>query len=768
MSQEIQKSPAERAAELRAELNYHIYRYYVLSSPVITDYEYDRLMSELKNIEAGHPELITPDSPTQRIGSDLADGFANITHPAPILSLSNAFDAEDIRAWRTRIDKLLPDDLKLQDGQDPLSYTIEPKYDGLTIVLTYTSGLLTLGATRGNGEVGDDVTNNVRTIGSIPRHIPVDPDAQTDIPSRLVVRGEILILKDDFEQFNAQQEATGQQTYVNARNAASGALRQIDPKITASRPLTAYCYDIVDADDPANLIPATQSDRLAYLRALGFLVDDVLTRQVYDLDEAIGYVTSWDERHDSLPYEIDGLVIKIDDRPTYDSLGIVGKDPRGATAYKLPAEEVTTKLLAIEQNVGRTGVITPSAKLEPVFLSGVTVSNATLHNYDDIVRKDIRTGDIVIVKRSGGVIPYVVGPVEGKRSGIEQPVEPPAYCPSCETAVERDEGEVAYYCPNPSCPARVHRNIEFFVSKAALDIEGMGTKIVQQLLDEGLIEDEADIFKLDERKDQLLSLEGFGEKKVDNLLNAIEAAKTRPQARLLGALGIKGVGEAIASLIIDHFGSVGAIMQRISNIETVARRSLYEAEAALESAEAMTDRLRRSMIEQATDASLETLAQLESTQQAAHEKVEATDAQITGSLDALATEIEAIPGIGPNIAETTVEWFIAPRNRQLLNKLDAAGVKLTPDETEPQATETLTDLTFVLTGTLPNMTRSEAKALIETHGGRVTGSVSGKTDYLVAGENPGSKLSKAERLGIPVLDETDLLILVGEEEPGLS
>ncbi|MBN1287545.1 MAG: NAD-dependent DNA ligase LigA [Anaerolineae bacterium] len=681
---------AERAAELRAALNYHIYRYHVLSSPVVTDYEYDRLMNELKAIEAEHPELVAPDSPTQRVGSDLTEGFASVAHPAPILSLSNAFNADDIRAWRTRIDKLLPDELKLRDGRDPLAYTIEPKYDGLTIVLTYTAGLLTLGATRGSGEVGDDVTNNVRTVGSIPRRIPVDPNAGVKAPPRLVVRGEALILKDAFEKFNEQQEAAGQPTYVNARNMASGALRQIDPRVTAARPLTTYCYGVVDADDSGGIVPDSQAGRLDYLRALGFLVDGVLTKRIEELEAVIAYVTGWDG---DLPFEIDGLVIKVDDCAVYSALGIVGKDPRGAIAYKLPSEEVTTKLLAVEENVGRTGVITPSAKLEPVFLSGVTVSNATLHNYDDITRKDIRAGDMVIVKRSGGVIPYVVGPVAGARTGTEEPIEPPARCPVCATPVVRDEGEVAYYCPNLACPARVHRNIEYFVSKAALDIEGLGTKIVQQLLDAGLIQDEADVFTLAEKKDKLLALDGFGEKKVSNLLSAVEAAKTRPLPRLVAALGIKGVGESIAELLTGVYPAMDALAA------------------------------------------------------------------------ALAEDIETIPGIGPNIAHAVAGWFAAPRNRDLIERLRAAGVRLAMDAPAAEVEQVLAGMTFVLTGTLPHLTRAAAAALIEAHGGKVTGSVSGKTSYVVAGENPGSKLAKAQQLGVPVLDEAGLLALVGEGAP---
>ncbi|MCZ7547053.1 MAG: NAD-dependent DNA ligase LigA [Anaerolineae bacterium] len=682
------RPPAERAAELREALNYHIYRYNVLNAPVISDAEYDRLYHELKQLEAEHPELISPDSPTQRVGSDLTEGFATVDHPAPILSLSNAFDAENVREWRKRIGRLLPEDAALR-------YTVEPKFDGLTVVLTYTDGLLTLGATRGNGEQGDDVTANVRTVRSIPRRIPVAPDGPKP-PHTLVVRGEVMILKDDFEKLNQQQEEAGLARYVNARNAASGALRQIDPRVTASRPLTCYAYAIVQADGP---VPTSQWEALEYLRGLGFLVDAEVAARFDDLEAVVAYVESWHDRYYDLPFEADGLVIKIDDLRVAADLGVVGKDPRGAIAYKFPAEEATTTLLDVEVNVGRTGVLTPTAKLEPVFIAGVTVSNATLHNYDDIARKDIRIGDRVIVKRSGGVIPYVVGPVVEARTGDERPIAPPTHCPASGDPMVRLEGEVAYYCPNPACPERVFRNIEYFVSRAGLDIEGLGAKIVALLLEKGFIRDEADVFTLGARKDDLLALEGFGEKKVDNLLRAIEAAKTRPLPRLLGALGIRGVGGVVAGLLADAFGSVDGLAQ--------------------------------------------------------------------ASAEAMAT----IPGIGPEIARAVVEWFSAPRNQQLIEKLRAAGVRLEAGgRGEPvvgPASAVLEGLTFVLTGALPNMTRDEATALIEAHGGRVTGSVSSKTSYVVAGESPGSKLAKAEQLGVPVLGEDGLRALVaGASAPG--
>jgi DNA ligase (NAD+) len=473
--------------------------------------------------------------------------------------------------------------------------------------------------------------------------------------------------------------------YVNARNTASGALKQKDSRVTADRPLTAYCYAIVDADGD---VPTTQWETLHYLRALGFQVADGVVRRFDDLDALIDYVVGFESRRHALPYEIDGLVIKVNDLGTANDLGVVGKDPRGAVAYKFPAEEATTKLLGVEANVGRTGVLTPTALLEPVFVSGVTVKQASLHNYDLIEQKDIRIGDSVIVKRSGEVIPYVMGPVVAARTGDEQVIRPPERCPVCDSPVERDEGEVAYYCTNPACPERIARNIEYFVSRGVMDIEGLGERSVRLLLDQGLIHDEADLFAL--TADDLLPLEGFAEKKVQNLLNSIQAAKDRPLARLIGALGIRGVGSTVSELLVQRYHSIDALMK------------------------------------------------------------------------ATAEELEQIEGFGPHTANAVVAWFAQPRNRQLIEKFRAVGVRLVE---EPKVDETASDklagLTFVLTGTLPTLKRNEAAALIEKHGGKVTGSVSKKTSYVVVGDDAGSKLAKAQELGVTLLDESGLLALIG-------
>ena len=676
-TQNVPQDVAARAAELRRLLHEHSYRYYVLNAPIITDAEYDALFRELQQIEAEYPALITPDSPTQRVGSDLQSDMPKVRHVAPVLSLSNAYSFDELRAWRERIAKLLP------EGAAP-DYVVEPKFDGLTVVLTYEDGVLTRAATRGDGEVGDDVTPNVRTVGAIPLRVPVMAEGPA-VPRVLVVRGEVLMLKRDFAALNAQRVAEGLTPFVNARNAAAGALKQKDPRVTASRPLTAYCYAILHAE--GGDVPATQWETLHYLDALGFRVAHDVIRRFDTLDEVIAYIEDFGPRRDALPYEVDGLVIKINDLATAHDLGVVGKDPRGAIAYKFPAAEATTKLLDVIPQVGRTGVLTPTAVLEPVFLSGVTVKQASLHNYDLIAQKDIRLGDTVIVKRSGEVIPYVVGPVVAARTGAERPIRPPERCPACGAPVARDEGEVAYYCTNPACPERIARNIEYFVSRAAMDIEGLGERGVRQLLEAGLIQDEADLFTL--RAEDLLPLEGFAEKKVQNLLASIQAAKDRPLARLIAALGIRGVGSTVAELLARHFHSIDAL-----------------AAATRE-------------------------------------------------------DLEALEGIGPHTARAVVEWFADPRNRRLIEKFRAAGVRLADEPAEPDTTpQTLAGLTFVLTGTLPHLKRNEAKALIEAHGGKVTGSVSRKTSYVVVGENPGSKLDKAQSLGVPLLDEAALLALI--------
>ena len=671
----------QKLTQLRDEINYHLYRYHVLDAPVITDAEYDALYRELVELEAAHPDLITADSPTQRAGAEPLPEFEKVRHPAPILSLANAFSPADLYAWRSRIGRHLP------DPDMALRYVVEPKIDGLSVVLTYENGRFTQGATRGNGEVGENITPNLRTIRALPPRIPVDPQNKTAVPPYLVVRGEAFFPLDQFEAFNEARLEAGDDAYMNPRNAAAGSLRQLDSTITAQRPLTLYCYDLIAWD--GGEVPDSQWERLAWLRDLGFPVAPDAAHCV-SLDEVAVTYDQWLDKRNQINYEVDGLVVKIDDRPLADSLGFVGKDPRGAIAMKFPAQERTTKLLQVQVNVGRTGILAPNAVLEPVEIGGVVVGKATLHNYDEIERKDIRIGDTVIVKRAGDVIPYIVGPVVDLRDGSEQLIKRPLICPACgETAVNLP-GEVAIYCENVACPEQLVRRVEYFVSRGAMDIDGFGGKTGKQLIDAGLIHDIGDIYYME--RDALLPLEGFQEKKVDNLLDGIEASKQQPPARLLTALGIRFVGNVVANLLVDELGGIDSL------------------------AAVSQDRL------------------------------------------------EEIEGIGPQTAVSIIQWFANERNRQVLDKLRRAGLifaleKAAQDEAMPQP---FAGLTFVITGTLPTWSRDEAKAFIEERGGKVTGSVSGKTDYLLAGEKAGSKLTKAEKLNVPILDE-DRLRQMGAE-----
>ncbi len=681
-----------RYEELKSQIHFHNYRYHVLDAPLISDREFDRLLNELKQIEADHPDWITSDSPTQRAGAKPADRFEKIRHPAPILSLANAFGADDARAWFERIKKL-------DDRVEKAKFVVEPKIDGLSVVLHYRDGVFVQGATRGDGEVGEDITSNLRTVRAIPLKIPVqtaDNKPQTTNkessvvhrpPSYLVVRGEAFLPIKEFEELNRKLEEAGEKTYLNPRNTAAGSLRQLDPALTASRPLTLLVYQIIHSE--GGKVPASQWEILEYLKALGFPVTDVAKR-FDDLESAIAYAETWDTRRDELPYEADGMVIKIDDLNLAAELGFVGKDPRGAIAFKFPAREVTTTLQDIRVNVGRTGVLTPYAVLEPVEIGGVIVERATLHNFDYIAEKDIRVGDRVLVKRAGEVIPYIIGPVTDARTGKEKKYVPPKNCPACGQPVEHFEGEVAWYCVNAACPAQLVRNVEHFVSRGAMDIVGLGIKIVEQLIEEGLVKDVADLYTL--KKEQLLELEGFADKKADNLLASIANSKNQPLARLITALGIHGVGEVMAGDLSRHFEDLDAL------------------------AKAKPD------------------------------------------------DLQQIEGVGPNTAEAIVDWFARPINQKVLKKLKSVGMWPKGGQSSAaggQASDKLAGLTFVITGTLPTFSRDDAKAFIESHGGKVTDSVSKKTSYLVLGESPGSKFDRAKSLGVKIIGEAELRKLVG-------
>ncbi len=532
--------------QIKKELNYHSYRYHVLDSPVISDLEYDRLMNRLREIETTYPDLVTPDSPSQRIGGPVADKFKKVTHPAPILSLGNAFNLADLLAWHERLTRL---DSRVKTAD----FVVEPKIDGLSVILHYQDGVFTLGATRGNGVIGEDITSNLRTVRVLPLTIPVDKDGPKP-PAKLVVRGEAFMNIADFEKLNDRLREAGKQAYLNPRNTVAGSVRQLDPNLTASRPIRMLLYQVVDMQGGQR--PNTQWELLQLLKDLGFPVSEH-AEYCENIEAVVEAVERWRSLRHELPFEADGIVIKINDLHLAEELGFVGKDPRGAVAFKFPAQEVTTKLLDIGANVGRTGVLTPYAILEAVEIGGVIVKQATLHNFDYIFDKDIRVGDRVLVKRAGEVIPYVIGPVVDVRDGTEQIWQPPTLCPTCKQPIERVEGEVAWYCVNNACPAQLIRNLEHFVSRGAMDIIGLGIRIVVQLVEAGLVKDLADVYSL--TKEQLLEMEGFAEKKAENLIQSIEDSRTRPLERLINALGIRSVGEVLAADLAHEFTDLDAL-----------------------------------------------------------------------------------------------------------------------------------------------------------------------------------------------------------------
>jgi DNA ligase (NAD+) len=663
-----------RLDELRALINYHNYRYYVLDDPEVSDREYDLQLRELQEIERRHPDWITPDSPTQRVGAEPRGAFTRVQHPVPMMSLADAFDEDELWAWLERIKKLTPADTDW-------AFVVEPKIDGLAVSLTYEGGTLVRAATRGNGVVGEDITANARTVPSLPLTIPLRRDGPP-APSRLEVRGEIYMRAADFEALNKRQADKGQKLFANPRNAAAGSIRQLDPNVTAHRRLSLFAYALGYAE---GLSVRSQWELLAFLREEGFPVNKDIARFA-DFEQVIDYCRTWMAKRSDLPYEADGVVIKIDDFQLQARLGVVGREPRWAVAYKFQAREATTFVLDVGVNVGRTGTMNPYAILEPVEIGGVVVKQATLHNYDDVKRKDIRIRDHVIVKRAGDVIPQVVGPILSLRTGQECSPEPPTHCPSCGEAVARIEGEVAIYCVNAACPAQLVRLLEHFVSRGGLEIRGLGSSTGELLVRQGLVHDVADLYYL--AREDLLKLEGFAAKSVDNLLAAIEASKNRPFERVLTALGIRFVGSEVAAVLAQDLPTMEALM----------------------------------------DAGKDTL--------------------------------QTLDGIGPKIADSIVDYFAIDRNRRLIEKLKAAGVKMGGPVREAR-TGVLSGKTFAITGTLPSLSREQAKVLIEAHGGKVTGGVSAKTDYLVSGADPGAaKAAVAQKVGIPVIDEGALRALI--------
>ncbi len=656
--------------QLCETINYHNYLYNTLDQPIISDFDYDQLFNRLKEIEKNHPDWVTADSPSQRVGSAPLDRFVKVNHPAPILSLSNGFGSQETIDWYQRI-------LKLDPRVAKADFVLEPKLDGLTVVLHYHAGQFALGATRGDGLVGEDITENLKTLRSLPLRIPVDKTLH--MPEEIVVRGEAIIFKTDFEKLNAELASKGEKLYLNPRNTAAGSLRQLDSSVTAGRPLKLFIYQILQSSDP---IPETQLGILEYLAKLGFPVTPLRwhadsIEEVITICEAAGV-----ERH-NWNYDADGLVIKINDQDLYRSLGAVGKDPRGALAYKYPGVEVETALTDIQVNVGRTGVLTPLAILEPVNISGVIVKQATLHNFDFIKEKDIRIGDRVLVKRAGEVIPYIIASLPEKRDGSQPPFSAPPCCPSCGAEIEKDPDQVAYYCVNASCPAQLTRTIENFASRGAMDIDGLGSQIVIQLVDNQLIHSAADLYAL--TKAQLLTLDKFGDKKADNLLQAIEASKQNPLFRLIIGLGIRGVGEVAARKLAEKFKNLDAL--KLSGFD----------------------------------------------------------------------DLRTVEGVGPNIAQSILDWLRQIQNQNLMENLRQYGVwPVVKTKIEADQPLKLKGLTFVITGTLPNLSRDQAAELIRENGGTVSGSVSKKTSYLLMGADAGSKYAKALELGVPVIDENTL------------
>lgn len=668
-------SPADswrqRAEALRREINHHNHRYYVLDDPIISDAQYDKLLRKLQKIEADHPKLITPDSPTQRVGAEPLEEFGEVRHAIPMTSMDNAFTDDEVGEWDQRVRK------GLATGSD-VGYTAEPKYDGTSVSLRYEQGVLVQAGTRGDGTTGEDVTANVRTIKTVPLHLQGQ-----GWPKIVEVRGEVVIPKKEFERLNAEQSKQGGKIFANPRNAAAGSLRQLDPRITASRPLSFIPWGLGETSEP---VAARYSDAARFLKEWGFRVSEFF-HTAKGLDACLRYYRDMLSRREQLPFEIDGVVYKVDEFAARGRLGYTARAPRWALAHKLPAQEETTVVENIMASVGRTGVITPVAVLKPVQVSGVTVTHATLHNQDEVERKDVRIGDTVIVRRAGDVIPEVVGVIKDKRPHGARKWRMPDKCPACGSQVIREEEAAAHRCMGGLvCPAQRMGAILHFASRHAMDIEGLGDKLVLQLVDKGMVKTVVDIYRL--KKDKLADLERMAEKSAQNLLGQIEKSKTITLARFLHALGIPQVGEATAQLLADHFGSIDDLME--------AKRAT----------------------------------------------------------------LEAIHGIGPNMAEDIYEFFHEKHNRGVIRNLLKAGIHW-PKLVRAKKDSPLSGKTFVLTGGLASMSREEARRKLQLLGAKITESVSKKTDYVVVGEDPGSKADKARELGVTMLDEKEFLKLLG-------
>ncbi len=667
----------EQAGRLRVVIRRHDHLYYVLDSPEISDGEYDGLLRELRRLEEQHPELVTPDSPTQRVSGEPSERFQTVRHPVPLLSLGNVFNDEELEAWERRAMNLIPG--------EPLDYYCELKYDGLAVALTYENGLLVRGATRGTGVDGEDVTTNLRTVRSIPLRVSGE-----NVPARFEVRGEILFPIDKFEELNREREERGERTYANPRNTAAGSVRQLDPQITASRPLDMYVYSLGWADGD---VPETQSATLEWLSQLGFKVNPD-NRKAATLSEAMRFYHDALEQRESLNYGTDGVVIKVDSFRVQRLLGVVGREPRWAIAYKYPAEQATTRLNEIGINVGRTGALNPYAVLEPVQVSGVTVKMATLHNEDFIRERDIRIGDIVTVQRAGEVIPQVLGPVIEARTGSEKIFTMPEKCPECDDDVVRREGEAIHRCLNPACPAQSYELIRHYVSRPAMDIDGVGESLVKQFLEAGLIRDSADLYTL--TVEQVAGLERMAEKSAQNAIDAIEQSKERPLGNVIFALGIRHVGAETARILAERYGDMDAL--------------------------------------------------------AAATQEELTDIYTIGSV----------------VADSVYTWFRDDENLRLVEKLRDAGVHMREEIVRPVGDLPWTGQEIVLTGRLTELSRPQAEEIVRSLGGKAGRSVTKKTTLVVAGEEAGSKLEKAQRLETPIIDEDEFLRRVEVARQGVG
>ncbi len=683
----VPESIARRAAELREQINYHNYRYYVLDQPEIPDAEYDRLMRELQRLESQYPELITPDSPTQRVGAKPAEGFGEVRHLIPMLSLENCFSEDELRSFDRRVKERL-------GRTGAVRYCAEPKFDGLAVSLRYEQGYLVMGATRGDGYVGEDVTQNVRTVRSIPLRLRGESP-----PSVFEARGEIFMPKAGFEILNRKLAARGEKTFVNPRNAAAGSLRQLDPAVTASRPLAFYAYGWGEYQGIE--LPEFHSEMLEQMRQWGFPVSHEV-KVVQGIEGCLAYYMDMEKRRPELPFEIDGVVFKVDSLAQQEILGMTSRAPRWAIAHKLPAQEEMTRLLDVEWQVGRTGALTPVARLEPVFVGGVTVSNATLHNMDEIERKDIRIGDTVVVRRAGDVIPEIVAVVKQRRPADARKIELPKKCPVCGSDVVRGEGEAIARCSGGLyCPAQRKGSILHFASRRAMNIEGLGEKLVDQLVEKGWVEHVDDLYRL--TASQLAKLDRMGPKSAANLIESIERSKNTTMPRFLFALGIREIGEATAKLLAEHFGTLEALEK-----------------AALED------------LKTEKDTSLKPEQRY--------------------------PRLQAVPDIGPAAATHICHFFSQDRNRQIIANLLNVGVHWPPVKAKREGP--LTGKTYVLTGALDHWTRDEAKAALESLGAHVSESVSKKTTAVIMGKDPGSKLDKARQLGVPILDEAAFETLV--------